>query len=39
MFVRGFPDRPIFIHIDGEKLAFSHVACYTDSGEFETFLT
>lgn len=39
MFVRGFPDRPIFIHIDGEKLAFFRAACYTDSGEFETFLT
>ncbi len=39
MFVRGFPARPIFIHIGDEKLAFPFAACYTDSGEFETFLT
>ena len=39
MFVRGFPDRPFFIHSGGEKLAFPRAACYTDSGEFETFLT
>lgn len=39
MFVRGFPANPFFIHIDSEKLAFPRMACYTDSGEFETFLT
>lgn len=39
MFVRGFPARPIFIHIGDEKLAFPFASCYTGSGEFETFLT